>query len=283
MRIRKTLLAILALLTATAIHAQDMPPLPPAEQLKAINDSIISEGTRLYHLERLSWVSTDKCLEHHPIEQIGGYAIYAPSDSVLSAFYADHDGNCIFEFRLNMSNGNELIINKKRLLTPTELAVLQEKTMMTDMVKLYADSIRYLSSEIGSFNYDVMRVNDHTLRLYILQGTSMNGIIPFGNDYSLDFDERDHSVTFRRYHRSFVPSQITEHTRSTIHSHLKNNPYITATDICNFLLYGAGKGKMMDTFIVASTAYNCMFIYSLSKNSIEAISHDEFKRRTGMK
>jgi hypothetical protein len=49
------------------------------------------------------------------------------------------------------------------------------------------------------------------------------------------------------------------------HSHLTNNPFITPTDICNFLLY---RPEGMDMFYVYSTAYKCTFAYSLKLNQI---------------
>ena len=49
------------------------------------------------------------------------------------------------------------------------------------------------------------------------------------------------------------------------HTHLKDNPFITPTDICNFLLY---RPKNMDGFMVASEAYNCMFMFSVNQHRI---------------
>jgi hypothetical protein len=54
---------------------------------------------------------------------------------------------------------------------------------------------------------------------------------------------------------------------SAIHSHLKTTPYITATDICTFRLYG--ELCEMDEFSVYSPALGKYFKYRLKENKIE--------------
>ena len=51
---------------------------------------------------------------------------------------------------------------------------------------------------------------------------------------------------------------ISDALETALHSHLKDNPYITPTDICNFLLY---HGNMKETAVL-STALGGYIFYS---------------------
>ena len=61
---------------------------------------------------------------------------------------------------------------------------------------------------------------------------------------------------------------------SVYHSHTKDNPYITPTDVCNFLLY---RGSMKQTNII-SPALGGMIIYDASTNSCVFLSTEALER-----
>jgi hypothetical protein len=52
---------------------------------------------------------------------------------------------------------------------------------------------------------------------------------------------------------------------SVVHSHLADNPYITPTDVCNFLLY---RGELDDSYIL-STALGGYIIHHAANNTTE--------------
>lgn len=151
-----------------------------------------------------------------------------------------------------------------------ELAELERRDKIINRaVEKYGDSLYFASQSFGSPNIDIVRINDDLTRLYIIQGTILDNVIPFGNDYSIDFDKDLNPIAFRKYHNSLLALRTkTEDggdVESIRHSHLTNNPFITPTDIGNFLLY---RPEGMDMFYVYSTAYKCTFAYSLKLNQI---------------
>ena len=102
-------------------------------------------------------------------------------------------------------------------------------------------------------------------------GTTENGIIPFGSDYLFKTNSDGKISEWKKFHSRMIPAYAKgpngEKVISAIHSHLKSTPYITATDICTFRLYGELCG--MKEFMVLSTALGVYFKYDIDKNEIE--------------
>ena len=67
---------------------------------------------------------------------------------------------------------------------------------------------------------------------------------------------------------------ISNEGETALHSHLKDNPYITPTDICNFLLY---HGNMKETAVL-STALGGYIFYSAETHTATFV-HDMNDRK----
>ena len=264
---KNTVIIIICLFLCGGIHAQGN-ELPPEERLMQINDSIVYEGEALYTADIMSWWLTDYFFSRqHDAKEIGGSLVHAMNDSICSALFVNKEmDKCIFEFRMNLASGEVYVIDSVRPITEKESDKLADRQAKIEKVlEQYADSMRWLSPEEGSFNWDLLYINDQA-RLYVLQGVTKQGIIPFGNDYSFDFNENNEITKFRRHHKTFLPLALTmddgTEVAEIVHTHLRDNPYITATDICNFLLYGIPAG--IKSFSVLSTYYKCYFKFSFS-------------------
>ena len=255
--------------SASKFSGQDR--LPPLSELYVTLDSIVNEGWELYFSERVSWIASDLVLEKIDMEEIGGSLTWRPNDSVWTAvFYDSNAKNCVFEYRYNfVSNQGEAIDSPRPISSAEQNEIKRKKRMIESAVNKYGDSLYFANQSFGSPNIDIVRINDNLTRLYFLQGTVMPNVIPFGYDYSIDFDDNLKPVAFRRYHKSLIATQTkTEdggNVERIMHSHLKDNPFITPTDICNFLLY---RPEDLDMFFVYSTAYKCKFAYFRSLNQI---------------
>ena len=146
--------------------------------------------------------------------------------------------------------------------------------MIKNAFENYGGEIKY-NEKCGNPNFDFVRINDNLIRLYILQGTVQPNTIPFGNDYSIDFDNNGNALCFRKYHNSLIAIKTVDvegqQIKSVVHSHLRDNPYITPTDVCNFLLY---RGGLKENHIL-STALDGYIIYHAEDNSTEFVPMDE--------
>ena len=240
------------------------------EVIQAINDSICAEGAVLYTAERLNWVSTDSVYARYRHEDLGGNLIWQPTASTWSAIFYDKDNkNCVFEIKLDTRSGANSLSYDIRPLTEEEQVQIKLKHAMLDNgLEKYGDQIKY-NSKIGNPNFDFVRINDNLIRLYVLQGTVQPNTIPFGNDYSIDFDNNGNPLCFRKYHKSLIAIKTIDddgnRVVSVMHSHLADNPYITPTDVCNFLLY---RGELEDSYIL-STALGGSIIHHAANNTTE--------------
>ncbi|MBR4840013.1 MAG: hypothetical protein IK005_06005 [Paludibacteraceae bacterium] len=273
--------SILAILSASCSTSRgnkktaEAQALPPYSELFTTLDSIIQEGWNLYYSERSNWIASDLVVEKYRAEEIGGYISWLSEDSVQCVFFFDkEEKNCLLEFKYDKKTNKASKVDSIRPLTDEEITKKQrQETMLNTAMKKYGENIHFAERSFGSPNLDVIRINDKVTRLYFMQGTIHPDVIPFGNDYSVDFDENLQPIAFRRYHNSLIAIQTKNEDGSVvisnIHSHLKDNPFITPTDICNFLLYHP---ENMDMFMVYSTAFNCRFAYSAKTNQIITVT-----------
>ena len=93
--------------------------------------------------------------------------------------------------------------------------------------------------------------------------------IPFGNDYLFIANKEGEIQSWKKFHSRLIPVEATEQMPMIafpVHSHLKYEPFISATDICTFRLYYNKTGSTK--FAVYSTALSMYFIYELATNTI---------------
>ncbi len=237
-------------------------------------DSICIEGYNLYVAEYVNWVSSDSLLAHYRVDEIGKSFIWQPTSDTWCAIFTDKEqNNCIFEFRYDLNSKKQTVSYDSRPISENERGIMEKKSLMLDnAIKQYGDSLRY-NPDYGRPNFDFVRIDDNTIRMYMLQGVERPGIIPFGNDFSFDFDNACNIKAFRRYHRSFIP--ISNEGEAAYHSHLKDNPYITPTDICNFLLY---HGNMNET-VVLSTALDGYIFYDAKTHKATFVTYEMMKNK----
>lgn len=245
--------------------------LPPLSELTSILDSIVEEGYQLYYSERANWVATDLVFAKHNEEELGHSVSLRLNDSIWTVLFFDKDnGNCVFESRYNIYSNYIITIDSIRPISLEESTLMERKDILINKaISKYGNNMLFAPQSFGNPNIDIIRINDQLIRVYFLQGTVQNNVIPFGYDYSIDFDENLEPVVFRKYHNSLIacPTQSKDgaDVKTTWHSHLKDNPYITPTDICNFLLYAP---KYMNSFCVLSTAYGCYFTFMRDQHCI---------------
>lgn len=257
---------------------------PQPEQIQAALDSICAEGYNLFVAERVNWIATDSALAHCDENNLRGNIIWQPNSGMWSAVFFDREQkNCLFELVYDTRTGEERFFYEPRPLSEQEREQWELKgTMFDNAIKSYGDSLRY-NSDYGRPNVDFVRVDPNTIRMYILQGVERPNVIPIGNDYSIDFDNKGNTKAFRRYHRSFLPMSTVDENGEKVatiyHSHLKDNPYITPTDICNFLLY---RGEMESTGVL-STALDGYIIYNAKDNSAVFLSKEVMEKINGNK
>ena len=247
-------------LMCMAQHSQAISrTLPSQDELATINDTILQEGLQLYIYEKLSWMASDLLVEHATVDlsDIRGAVQWEENDK-LTHFYCRQD-SVVFSCTLDLNDYSLSWDNIVRPMTDDDHDAVQFKSdIIHRILETYRDSIYTIQN--GSKNIDVVWLSADRLRVYLLQGTTLNGVIPFGNDYYVDVDSDGNLIDFHRYHHSYIPIEIKQTGEDTqavevIHSHTADNPFFTPTDICNALLY-ARDLYWMNSVCVISTAFD---------------------------
>ena len=259
----KQLLSLILLLPMLCVAQPDRTAyskLPSQDELTTINDSILQEGLRLYTYEKLSWLASDLLAEHAAVDltSIRGSAVELGDNGKLTHFYCRQD-SVVFSCTLDFNDFSLSWDNTVRPMTDDDRdAVHFRSDIINRIIETYGDSIYSIPD--GSKNVDLISLDSDKIRVYLLQGTNLDGVIPFGNDYYVDVDSDGNLIDFHRYHQSYIPIDITQTGDDTqamevIHSHTVDNPFFTPTDICNALLY-AHDIFGMNSVCVLSTAFD---------------------------
>ena len=134
-------------------------------------DSICIEGYNLYTAEYVNWVSTDSLLAHFRVEEIGHSIIWQPTSDTWRVVFTDKElEKCLFEFRYDLENKEQTILLDSRPITEEERGMLEKKNLMLkNALEQYGDSLRY-NPNYGRTNFDFVRIDANTTRMYILQG-----------------------------------------------------------------------------------------------------------------
>jgi hypothetical protein len=241
------------------------------ENLQLKLDSIIKEANLLYSYEKAVWNSTDILMANSKLKKnYGGYVVYHSNDTVFVTYIDKTRKKRLTRYSFITSDLNNPIQTNSEAseLTDVELELLNIKIKIINQL---SDS-KYDVSIPQSFNPNFVLIKENSgFKLYILMGTSESGIIPFGNDFLFSTDSTGNIEKWKKFHSRMISTQSKgpngEKVISAIHSHLKTTPYITATDICTFRLYGGLCD--MEEFSVLCTATGKYFKYTIKTNKIE--------------
>jgi hypothetical protein len=233
--------------------------------------AIVEEGYRLYRSEMASWYGSDIYREEYKDrhDKTGGYFSYSEGQNAFCIFFSNDDipkalATIIFDSTYNVATA---IRDKSiRDLNERELALLAIRQIALKEMTTNAD-------KLFSFYPDtdpniIPLVDDLGKRVFILTGPKKSGVIIFGNDYLLTFNE-DNSLKEKKWiHKTIIPTSYEpingKTSISAMHTHLpETGDYFTATDICTLLLYG--KYTPWESYLVVGRENTS--IWSLKKES----------------
>ena len=255
--------------------AQKSEPLPEAEVLKAANDSILAEAYILYLFEKSAWVLEDVLTASKPttMNEMGGWFPVGDNedeDVVKGVFFNEEKTKALFEASFNLKTGIASGKDVARDLSPEEIKMINVREKALLAVRTLDDEDLPSCPEGCTFNTEIIRIDEDLYRVYFMLGTTQHGVIPFGCDFSYDCDSEGNVKGFRRYHKTYIPTQLKMDDGSpvlyAVHSHLRFCPLIAPTDIALFLLYGYEAG--LSGFKVVSTAYHCVFSFDPEEYAI---------------
>ena len=124
----------------------------------------------------------------------------------------------------------------------------------------------------------------------MLTGPQKDGVVIFGNDYLMTFDNDNNLISKKQLHKNIMVVNYAEKDLDgkeiigAIHSHLpQTGDFITATDICTLMLYE--KFAKWKQYNVVSEKYlniwNCLTdeLTVIPMKTIDKINKDQEKRK----
>ncbi len=250
------------------------------ERLGHIADSIVTEGTALYHSEWASWYGTDifvdKCAAKRSLS--GGYLSYETNNNLINIFFSKGDDPLVIatiSFEKDFNPGNYKLDTVERKLNKTE----------RDYYTIRMAALKVATSDTTFKHYNntglnvVPLIQKDAKKAYILTSPKPNGVIIFGNDYLVNFDKGNEISSVKRLHKNIIPIYTKADSGKTItgsiHSHLpETGDFITATDICTLMLYE--KFTTWNTHTVISKNY--ISIWDCKKNILAILTMEAWKK-----
>ncbi len=250
---------------------------------------IVAEGKLLYKSEMASWYGTDLFLEKYDNkDNIGGYFSYTDKELSKCIFFSKSDnpeviGTVSFDSTYNLATAiTDLSVRK---FTAYENDIFEIRNKAIDVA--IADTL-FKTYKNTNLNF-IPLINGNEKKVYVLTGPEQNGIVIFGNDYLLTFDQYNNLKIKKRLHKNIIginyggKQEDGKEEESAVHSHLpETGDFITATDICTLMLYE--KFTTWKTHNVVSKKYlniwNCKTdqLTVIPMDVVEKINKDQEKR-----
>lgn len=212
--------------------------------LQSESKKILTEGLKLYKLEKSAWIASDSTENKPKEEYITGFVSYFNKDNINVLFYkkiSDDTYSVLYTFYFkNLTDVSYINYNNEtRNPTDKELMYIQLKEGTFDLLENF--DWLYAKQENTGKNISIYKEKG-IYKIFVMTGSNEYGIIPLGKDLEFKCLE-DQSVIelVCRLHQYYLPidiNDIKKDTKSTLHHHSdKSSQFITSTDICTFMLY----------------------------------------------
>jgi hypothetical protein len=250
---------------------------------------IVAEGKFLYKSEMASWYGTDLFLENFKnSENIGGYFSYSDNEFSKCIFFSKEDkpkviGTISFDSTYNTKTANVNLT--KREFTKIENDLYEIRKLA--LTEINSDTL-FKTYKNTNLNL-IPLINGKVKKVYVLTGPENSGVVIFGNDYLLTFDENNQLLIKKQLHVNIIPVYYGDKedkdkpTFGAVHSHLpETGEFMTATDICTLMLYE--KFAKWEQHIVVSEKYmniwNCKTdqLTVIPRDVVDKINKDQEKR-----
>lgn len=264
----RTILTILSFVALSNLHAQP--------NLEAEAKKIETEGKTLFRSEMASWHGTDLFLSKYTnMENIGGYLSYEEKDEMRCIFFTHEDQPKVIgtiRFDAEFKNQPELDLSERALsknekdyydIRLEALAAIQRDTFFA----MYENT-----------NLNIVPIIDgKEKRVYVLTGPLAGGVALFGNDYLLEFNEKNELVSQERLHNSLISVEYDGEMTSVaaVHSHvIPAHEFMTPTDVCTLMLY-APYTSWESHYVISE---NYVSIWDAKSNSLEIVTKESFDK-----
>lgn len=259
-------------------------------EIEKLTDPIVEEGKLLYKSEMASWYGTDIFLEQYEErDKIGGYFSYVDKAVAKCIFFLKGEkpkviGTISFDSTYNVQTAQSDLSEREFTKEEYDLYIIRSNAM-----KIINSDTIFKIYENTNFNL-VPLITKGEKKVYVLTGSQQSGVVIFGNDYLLTFDEENKLLSRKRLHKSMIPINYGEKTEDgskivgAAHTHLpETGDFITATDICTLMLYEKFTKWKQHTVVSKNyiSIWNCETdsLVTITREAMDKIEKDQKKRR----
>jgi hypothetical protein len=251
---------------------------------------IVPEGKLLYKSEMASWYGTDLFVENYKDrDNIGGYFSYSDNEFAKCIFFSKADkprviGTITFDSTYNTRTANLSLTERDFTTTENDLYEIRKLAL----AEINADTL-FRTYKNTNLNL-IPLINGKDKKVYVLTGPQNSGVVIFGNDYLLTFDDNNKLLIKKQLHKNIIPvyyggkEEEGKKSIGAMHSHLpETGEFMTATDICTLMLYE--KFAKWEQHIVVSEKYmniwNCKTdqLTVIPREVVDKINKDQEKRK----
>lgn len=206
---------------------------------------IVEEGKLLYRSEMASWYGTDLFLANYTKrENIGGYFSYTENDISKCIFFSKSEnpkviGTISFDKTYDTNTAETELVERDFTELENDLYLIRKSALE----EINSDKSLFKTYQNTNLNL-IPLINGKHKKVYVLTGPQQNGVVIFGNDYLLTFDEDNKLALKKQLHKNILPINYVEQEKEGqkieggFHNHLpETGDFITATDICTLMLY----------------------------------------------
>ena len=249
---------------------------------KKETSAIVAEGKMLYRAEMASWTGADIFLEKYTDQRanVGGYFSYTDN----------HISNCIFfskgeNPKVIYSVSFDGTYDKKVAKYESESREFSGRELDLYTIRKKALAVINADSMFKTYNNTLLNLIPLTengeKKVYVLTTPQKDGVIIFGNDYLLLFDEKNNLKDKKKLHENIIitdlskPQGIGTSIIRGMHTHLpSSDDYITPTDICTLMLYE--KQTKWEQYIVLSDSY--VSIWDCKSDQLQTMTKKEWEK-----
>lgn len=276
---KKVLIFILALATVPAFGKKNF---------EKQNKEILEEGIKLYKSEKASWHGTDIFMERYKDkEKIGGYFSYVEDNTAKCVFFSRGEqpkvlGTVAFDSAYNVYTAD--VDLKERAFTALEASIY---TLRQSAMEVLMNDKEGFFRSYKNTNYNIIPlIHNNEKKVYIITGSTQNGVTFLGNDYLLTFDQNNTLKAKKRLHQSLIPFEYGKEDaeiKEAMHSHLpETGPLFTPTDICTLMLYAPFVGWKQHVVVTKDyiTIWNAApaSIFTMTMDAWNKINKDQETR-----
>lgn len=265
MCMKKIVAILLSLLFISGAFAQ--------EKIQDEVKTVVSEGKTIFKLEMANRLGQKIFkAKYKGKKSIEGFVSYTEADHVKLVFYSGGKeskvlGSVLFDGSFDSDKSVVDIIEREINVQEAQLIKLRKNALtIISNVSLFS------LPEHATFSV-IPVVENNSNKVYVISVSTKEGVVMFGNDYLLSFDEKYNLTEKNSFHKNqasvtFDKNAGTANDNGSNHMHLaEKGEMVSSTDIATLMLYEKDTKWSQHTFI----SEHYMFFWNYATHDLQVI------------